>query len=363
MGEFLNSNTQLAIFLVLFFTFLFTYYLIPKIIKVVNHKQLMESPNDRSSHQELTPTFGGVSFYVILILVLLLVNNLGGSDLSVNIIAGLTIILFTGLKDDLVVISHRSKLLGQLFAAILLLFNTEQYAFNLNGFLALYEVHPIAGFLVALLMIIVIINAFNLIDGIDGLAASIGIIVLSIFAFIYYQLGLYFFTFICASLIGSLLAFLRFNLSFKKKIFMGDTGSMIIGFIVSVLTINFLNLSADQLEGLQLIPKNSPFVLLAILIFPIFDMIRILMVRLTNKKHLLLADKNHSHHVLLERGNSHRKVSVMIGLISLIISLLLLYLTSQVVNFWILFLVFLIAYLLFYALFSKLSLDDKINQY
>ena len=205
------------------------------------------------------------------------------------------------------IISHRSKLLGQLFAGIVLLYNTNQYYLELNGFLGLYHIHPFIGFFLCLFIIIIIINAFNLIDGIDGLAASIGIIVLSIFAALYFYLNLYFFTFISVSLCGSLLAFLRFNLSSRKKIFMGDTGSMIIGFTIALLTINFLTLPAEQLEQINFIPENSPFVLLSILIFPIFDMLRILMVRLTNKQHLLLADKNHSHHVLLNRGKFSSK--------------------------------------------------------
>ncbi|MDJ0646829.1 MAG: MraY family glycosyltransferase [Flavobacteriaceae bacterium] len=359
MDQFIYSNTLLSIFLVLLATFLFTYYLIPKIINVVNHKRLMESPNHRSSHTELTPTFGGVSFFIILVLTLLLVKNLQESSLSINIIAGLTIILFTGLKDDLVIISHRSKLLGQSFAGIVFLYSTKLYNINLNGFLGLHEMHVVVSFILTLLIIIIIINAFNLIDGIDGLAASIGIIILTIFAVVYYFLELYFFTFMTVSLVGSLLAFLRFNLSSRKKIFMGDTGSMIIGFIVSVMTLKFLSLTPSQLEQINFVPRNSPFVILSILIFPIFDMIRILMLRISKKRHPLLADKNHSHHVLLERGNSHRKTSVLIGLFSLIASLLLLYLATVLTSIWMLLAIFLLSYLVFLGLFSKLSLGKQ----
>ncbi len=356
MEKYIYSNTTISIFFVLLATFLFTYYLIPKIIRVVNHKQLMESPNDRSSHTELTPTFGGVSFFIILILTLLFAKSLEDNLLTVNIVAGLTVILFIGLKDDLVIISHRSKLLGQLFAAIAFLYGSDLYSFSLNGFLGIYQTHIFLGIILSILIIIIIINAFNLIDGIDGLAASIGIIILSIFAVIYYYLELYFFTFISVSLVGALLAFLRFNLSSEKKIFMGDTGSMIIGFLVSVMIIKFLNLEPNKLKQINFVPKNSPFVLLSIIIFPIFDMIRILMVRISKKKHLLLADKNHSHHVLLERGNSHRRTSVLIGFFSLIVSLILLYLTTILTNLWILISIFVLLYLLFLLLFSKLSL-------
>jgi len=359
MGQYLFSNILLSIFLVLLATFLITYYLIPKIINVVNHKQLMDSPNHRSSHTELTPTFGGVSFYIILVLTLLLVKDLDENFLSVNIIAGLTIILFTGLKDDLVIISHRSKLLGQLFAGFVFLYATDQYNIDFNGFLGIFSLNATIGFICALMIITIVVNAFNLIDGIDGLAASIGIIVLSIYAAIYYYLGLYFYTFISISLIGSLIAFLRFNLSSSKKIFMGDTGSMIIGFVVAVLTIRFLNLEPSQLEEINFIPQNSLFVVLSILIFPVFDMIRILVVRMMKKKHLLLADKNHSHHVLLNRGNSHRKTSVLIGIVTLIGSLALLYLATTLMNRWTLLLIFFLAFLIFLAMFSKLSFEKE----
>ena len=115
---------------------------------------------------------------------------------------------------------------------------------------------------------------------------------------------------------------------------MGDTGSLIIGFIVSVMTIKFLTLDQISLEELTFIPKNSIFVASAILIFPIFDMIRILMVRISRKKHPLLADKNHTHHVLLDQGNSHIRTSVIISSYSLALSLLFIYLSTQITNIW-----------------------------
>jgi len=359
MTEIITSNILESVLAILFSTFLFTYFMIPKIIKVVNHKELMESPNHRSSHTQLTPTFGGVSFFIILVLILLVISNLEGGLLSINIISGLTILLFIGLKDDLVIISYKTKLLGQLLASLAFLYNTNLYKININGFMGFYQLDLIIGIILSILILISIINAFNLIDGIDGLAASTGIIVLSIYAVIYYVSENYFFTLICVSLIGSLLAFLRFNLSSKRKIFMGDTGSLIVGFIVAVMTIKFLNLDISNIEQIGFTPKNSLFIVLSILIFPIFDMIRILMVRISKKQHPLLADKNHTHHVLINLGNSHIKTSILISLFSLIVSITLLYLTTLISNFWLLASIFLVFYLIFLGLFFKLSLSKK----
>ena len=359
MVEFINSHALQSSCILLVCTFLLTYLLIPKIINVVKYKSLMDAPNERSSHKHLTPTFGGASFFAILIITLLLIQMLDLNNLSLNIIAGLTILLFTGLKDDLVVISPQAKLLGQFIAVCIFLFNTSFYEINLHGFLGVYETGPYLGYIFTLFIMLSIINAFNLIDGIDGLAASIGIISLIIYAVIYFFLGEYYYILICASLIGSLMAFLRFNLSSKKKIFMGDTGSLIIGFIVSVMTIKFLSVDQISLRELSFIPQNSIFVACSILIFPLFDTIRIIMVRISKKKHPLLADKNHIHHVLLDHGNSHIKTSLLITTFSLLFSLLFIYLTTQISNVWLILGLFSISYLIFLALFFKLSINRK----
>jgi len=359
MIEFINSHALQSSSIILVCTFLLTYFLIPKIINVVNHKSLMDSPNERSSHKHLTPTFGGASFFVILIITLLLIQMLDLNNLSLNIIAGLTILLFTGLKDDLVVISPQAKLFGQFIAVSIFLFNTSFYEINLYGLIGIYETGPYIGYIFTLFIMLSIINAFNLIDGIDGLAASIGIISLTMYAVIFYFLQEFYYILICASLVGSLLAFLRFNLSSHKKIFMGDTGSLIIGFIVAVLTIKFLTIDQSSLRELSFIPQNSIFVACSILIFPLFDTIRIILVRIRQKKHPLLADKNHIHHVLLDHGNSHIKTSILISSFSLLFSLLFIYLTTQISNVWLILGLFLVSYLIFAAIFFKLSISRK----
>ena len=337
-------------------SFLLTFYLIPKIIKVVNHKQLMDSPNSRSSHQKLTPAFGGVSFYFIIILTLLFLGkSIDDDQISLNIIAATTILLFTGLKDDLVVISNFSKLIGQVSAGCLFLYEMSYTDLNFYGAFGITEITGIAGFGMMLFFMLIIINAFNLIDGIDGLAASIGVVTLSFFGYIYYQLETPFYVVLCIAMIGSLLAFLRFNFSTKKKIFMGDTGSLILGFMIAVMSVKFMSLRASDYEVISVNPKHSIFIIIAILVFPFFDTARVFILRILNKKNPFLADNNHTHHILLNLGNSHTKSSVLIILFSILITILLFIASTFIESSWLMLGVYAFTFLLFYAIFMQFA--------
>lgn len=341
-------------------SFLLTFYLIPKIINVVNHKELMDHPNARSAHKQLTPTFGGISFYIVLVLVLLFLGkHVDSQNLGLNIIGAITILLFTGLKDDLVVISNISKLIGQISAVCVFLFLTDYTSINFFGAFGLNEINGFLGFGFLLVLMLSIINSFNLIDGIDGLAASVGVITLSFFGIMFYQLEQIFFCLICFGLVGALIAFLRFNFSKTKKIFMGDTGSLIIGFVVSVMAVHFLNLSATDLEQVHVVPQNAIFVLIAFIVFPIFDMMRVFILRILNKKNPLLADKNHTHHILLSLGNSHTKSSFLIVLSSIVLSIALFFAAKEVNNSWLLLGIYAFTFLSFYVAFIKFASVKK----
>jgi UDP-N-acetylmuramyl pentapeptide phosphotransferase/UDP-N-acetylglucosamine-1-phosphate transferase len=360
MVDFLEPNLLKYTLIAAIGSFLLTFYLIPKIIRVVNHKELMDHPNARSAHKQLTPTFGGISFYIVLVLGLLFLGkHVDDSNLGLNVIGAITILLFTGLKDDLVVISNVSKLIGQISAVCVFLFLTDYTSINFYGAFGLNEINGAIGFGFMLLLMLSIINSFNLIDGIDGLAASVGVITLSFFGAIFYQLEQIFFCVIAFGLVGALIAFLRFNFSKKKKIFMGDTGSLILGFIVSVMAVQFLNLGATDFEQIFVQPHNAFFVLIAIVVFPFFDMIRVFILRILNKKNPLLADKNHTHHILLSLGNSHTRSSLLIVLSSIVITLLLFFASKEVNNSWLLLGIYAITFLSFYVAFIKFASEKK----
>ncbi len=173
--------------------FLITYLTIPKIIGVVEHKRLMDDPNLRSSHSAKTPTLGGVSFFYTLIFALFFIHGRDAFDESMYIIPGLTILFIVGLKDDLVVISPGSKLIAQLCAVIFILVNESFTIHSLNGFLNIYEIPYYLYLIIGAFMMVTIINSYNLIDGIDGLASIVGIVIMVIYTTIFYSTGEYFF--------------------------------------------------------------------------------------------------------------------------------------------------------------------------
>ena len=195
---------------------------------------------------------------------------------------------------------------------------------HLHGFLGLNELDPIlSSFLIALGML-TIINSYNLIDGIDGLAAIIAIIIFVSFGMIFFITGgFWFYILICIAFTGMLFAFLRYNFSNKSKIFMGDTGSLIIGFCIAVCSVRLLTMQPVYLSKLSILPENIFFLILAILWIPLFDMIRVVCIRLKNKQSPFYPDRNHLHHVLIDRGLRHHQVAIIIGIINYLIIILI----------------------------------------
>ena len=305
--------------------FLLTYLTIPKIIGVVEYKRLMDNPNQRSSHSSRTPTLGGISFFYVLVFALFFIKDRAIFEETLYIIPGLTILFIVGLKDDLVVLSPGSKLIAQALAIVFVLVNPSFTIESLNGFLNIYDIPyylylGIAGFLM-----ITIINSYNLIDGIDGLASMVGIVIMMIYTTIFYMSGEYFFSLISITMNACLMAFFGFNISSNKKIFMGDTGSLIVGFIISILTLKFLALKPESYEGLPFLLENAPLIAISILIVPLFDTARVFTIRIANKRGPFSPDRNHTHHVLIDYwGLSHKQASFIIGCFNLIFVVLFL---------------------------------------
>ena len=313
--------------------FLLTYLTIPKIIKVVEHKRLMDDPNQRSSHSSRTPTLGGVSFFYVLILALFFIRDRDLFDEAMYMIPALTILFIIGLKDDLVVISPGAKRLAQVFAIIFILINPSFTIHSLNGFLNINEIPYYLYLIIAGFMMITIINSYNLIDGIDGLASVVGIVIMVIYTTIFYMTGEYFFALISITMNASLMAFLGFNLSSDKKIFMGDTGSLIVGLIISILTLKFLALRPTVYTELPFLLENAPLIAISILIVPLFDTARVFAIRIANKKGPFSPDRNHTHHVLIDYwGLTHKQASFIIGCFNLLFVMLFIVLGSTAKN-------------------------------
>ena len=305
----------------------------PKIIWVVEEKRLMDSPDQRSSHSKRTPTMGGVAFFYVLIFALFFIRGRDVFDEAIYIIPGLTIMFIIGLKDDLIVITPGSKLLAQAVAIIFILVNPSFTIHSLNGFLNINEIPYYLYLIIGGFMMITIINSYNLIDGIDGLASIVGIVILVIYTTIFYLTEEYFFALLSIALNASLMSFLGFNLSSNKKIFMGDTGSLIVGFIISILTLKFLALRPVVYTDLPFLLENAPLIAISILIVPLFDTARVFTIRIANKKGPFSPDRNHTHHVLIDYwGLTHKQASFIIGCFNLLFVTLFIVLGSTAKN-------------------------------
>lgn len=298
-------------------SFLITFFSIPTIIKISKRKNLMDEPGVRSSHLRKIPNLGGIAiFYSIGICTSIFAYEI--FDLYKFLFASLIILLYIGIMDDIVVMRAYKKLVAQVVVSILIVIGSDVRIRNLFGIFGVYEVNYWISVVVTVITFIILINAFNLIDGIDGLAGGYSLICSALFGISYYRLGEYNYPLVILSvvLIGSVLAFLYYNMSHYRatKIFMGDTGSMLLGFLLAFTCICFIDIFIDK--KLFSVPRyhleSAPVIAVAILILPIVDTLNVIIVRLWNKKSPFEADKNHIHHKLLKLDLTHRRSSFYI---------------------------------------------------
>lgn len=325
---------SLAFFTVIFlFSLSCTLLVMPKIIGVVTHKRLMDNPNERSSHTVKTPSLGGIAFFLVFSLGILFLQELDKDSLSVNFLISLIILSIIGLKDDLVVLSPLTKVCTEIFVVTLVLFNNNFQFTELHGFMGVESIPVWLSLLLSGFIMITIINAYNLIDGIDGLAAIIGIIAFALFGILFFLLDLQFYTGLCVLGSGTLLGFLRFNLSIRRKIFMGDTGSLVIGFIISLLVIRLFAVEPLLLKKLPFQLENLPILIMAILIVPLFDTARVFAIRLMNRKSPFSPDRNHIHHLLIDHLKmSHKTASITLGIFNILFVVVFIFLCANFDN-------------------------------
>ncbi len=289
------------------FAFLVTFFAIPVIIEVARRKKLFDEPDERKVHKMVIPTLGGLGIFGGFILATLIGAPVGSNELQYFVAAAI-VIFFLGIKDDILVLSVVKKFIGQLIAAgIIIKFGGVQIT-NMHGFLGITVIPEMASIVLTLFTIIVIINSFNLIDGVDGLAGSLGLLTALIFGAYFYYTGNLLYAVMAFSLAGSLVGFLIYNFS-PAKIFMGDTGSLLIGLVNSIMVIKFINIADSATTNFPI--AAAPAIGFAILIVPLFDTLRVFAFRIINRRSPFSPDRNHVHHFLLELGYSHRKITLL----------------------------------------------------
>lgn len=313
-----NLEIDILLIIILSISFFTSYLLIPKLIGIIKFKNLMDSPVNRSSHEVKTPTLGGIVFYISLIFTIFMIQYFSPLNSGFNFLVGITILFFVGLKDDLMVLSPWTKLIAQLIAVILALMSPELWILNLDGFLSIETIPWGLGVIISSFIMIFIINSYNLIDGIDGLAGLLGVTILSIYSVFFYLSGDHLYMLLSIASIGSLVAFLKYNLSQRNKIFMGDTGSLIMGYIIAIMTVRLLSLEGVALENLHIKPMNKVLVIGSIIFFPTVDVARVILMRLINRKSPFAADRSHMHHLMIDKGLTHSKASFTLIICGLI---------------------------------------------
>jgi len=313
----LTSRPEIYLLGIFLANLITTFLLIPRIRNTTLKLGYIDTPDARSSHQNTVPTFGGIAFYISLILTLFMLQKEYDNAIIITLLVSISILFFTGFKDDLRNSSPKAKLFGQLLAVSLLMLHSEFYISSLHGLFGIYEMPPIIGVPFSVFLFISIINAYNLIDGIDGLASMVGIVAAFSFGVLFYHLDLYFYTGVCVAIISMLFAFLRFNFSTKKKIFMGDTGSLTIGFVLGILGMRLMTLDFETVSLIGIPRSGIPLLFLTILIVPTFDVSRVIFIRLIKKMSISSPDRNHIHHILIDAGLTHKKASLLLGFVNI----------------------------------------------
>lgn len=288
-----------------------TLVFVPAVRIIALKINLVDKPNYRKVHLTPVPLVGGISI-CLSVLVTIFVSRYSLSFLKeyLTIIGSAMVLLIVGVIDDKKDISAKYKLIIQFLLALLVAFSGTRIT-SLFGVFGIYEIVIWQQYLVTILIITGVVNAFNLMDGVDGLIGGLSLLGFLIFFFIAFYFKDYNLAFSSILFIGAVLGFLRFNLS-SEKIFMGDSGSLFIGFILITEAIKFL-----QKQEIDRDHSCSCTVLFLILFFsiPVFDSLRVYMGRIKRGNSPFSADRSHLHHLLLQVGLSHKKTALMISTI------------------------------------------------
>ena len=290
----------------------------PIVLKIAREKHFVVKPNKRMSHTGDIPNIGGIDICISFLLTYIIFEY-GSLRESQFLLIGLIVILFVGFADDLLDLSPLSKLLGEMLAGVAMIGFADIRIMHLHGFIGIEEIGVVSSYLLSFFVLVAIINALNLIDGIDGLASGLGILYCLFFA-IWFQLsGELSWAILGYSMTGALAVFFIYNVfgGSKRKIFMGDSGSLLLGYLLTAFVFHFCTLNAYHLVPDNLVCSAAPAVCICVLSVPLFDTIRVMLTRIKHKKSPFSPDKNHIHHLLLRTGLNHIQTTCVLLTVTL----------------------------------------------
>ena len=319
--------SELNIIFSFFTALIITYVAIPKVIFFSERLRLFDSAGKRASHEGSIPVFGGIAIFTgILFSLLFWAQDLENIQF---ILTSFLIVFFVGVIDDLLTLSPIKKLAGQIISILIIIYLGDLQITNMHGVLGVYELPGWISTLFTIFVVIVITNGFNLIDGVDGLAGGIGVIASLAFGIIALLMEQGDMAIIALTLTGALLGFLKYNFH-PARIFMGDTGSLVVGMILSILAINLIKHGLVT-ETIKL-PNKGPLLAIVILAIPLFDSLRVFIARIMKGRHPLYPGRGHIHHALLKLGVGHASTSVILYAFSLILILFSYFLLELSIN-------------------------------
>ncbi|WP_289735140.1 MraY family glycosyltransferase [Paramuribaculum intestinale] len=314
---------------------LFAGILIPQILLVSYRRKLFDMPDERKIHRGTVPRLGGIAFTPVILFsvsLLLGMSILMGNTYMENMmrinaqaisfgLCALLLMYLTGMSDDLIGVRYRAKFVVQIFCAVLLI-GAGMYVNDLHGIIGLGHISPWFGIPLTILIVVYVVNAINLIDGIDGLASGLSSAAFIIYGTAFLMIGKPIFAMLSFACLGVLIQFFYYNVfgsaERKKKIFMGDTGSLTIGLLLAFLGLALLQWSPDKFPTF----RTNPMILaVSPLIIPCFDVVRVFLHRVRRHGNPFLPDKTHIHHKMLAIGLNQRLAMVLIVVASITFSI------------------------------------------
>lgn len=299
-------------------SFAFGFLGLPIVVRIAKAKGFVVRPNKRMSHTGEVPNIGGLCIYVSVMFSYLLFDF---SQITSNqfFLIGIAAIMVIGFVDDVLVLSPLTKLLGEALAGIALIGFGDLRITHLHGIFGIGEIGVVPSYLISLFVLIAIINAINLIDGVDGLASGLGMLYCLFFAVYFHLVGSTSWSILAICMIGALAVFFIYNVFGKKgKIFMGDSGSLLLGYLITAFVFRFCEQNAYHVVPEVYHMSAAPAVAICVLTIPIFDTIRVSITRIKQHRSPFQPDKNHIHHLLLRAGLNHIQTTCVLLSVSVL---------------------------------------------
>ena len=331
---------RFSIYIVIIFliSVLLELIILPKLLVISYKKRLFDEPGERKQHNGSVSRLGGITFLPIILFALCItitislyidpsmrliqIPEIGIIQIFIEfafLVSGLILLYFIGIMDDLIGVGYRVKFVVQILCGIFLV-ASGVWLNDFNGLLGFGMISSWFGYPLTVLIVVFIINSINLIDGIDGLASGLSMIAFGVLSYIFFQKEYFPFSLIAVAAIGCLLPFFYYNVfgggnrQRKKKIFMGDTGSLAIGLLLAYLLIRCTMTNPTEIENGTEFP--NPLIVFSVIIIPCFDAVSVALYRIWKRKHPFKPDRNHLHHKFMRIGFSQSKSLITILLMS-----------------------------------------------